>query len=138
MELDLNEIDKIHYEGNLEQKYNAIKDNRFIMEEVIVPISKALKLSLDEVIDIFVRKYDGTALYESHAFAEQAKMGCLGRKVDIDLGLCWISDFFKLITRKEADLIRKKVVEDTLMKNKPYKDALEEGRKLIVALLKEK
>ena len=137
MEPNLKEIDGIQCYGSLEQKYNAIKDNRFIMEEVIVPISKALKLPLNEVIEIFVKKYDGTALYESHAFAEQARMGCLGRKVDIDLGLCWISDFFNLIPKKEADLIRKKVVEDTLMHNKPYKEALEEGRKLVINILKE-
>jgi energy-converting hydrogenase A subunit M len=134
---NLKKIDEIQCDGSLEQKYNVIRDNRFIMEEVIVPISKALKLPLDDVVEIFVKKYDGTALYESHAFAEQARMGCLGRKVDIDLGLCWISDFFNLIPKKEADLIRKKVVEDTLMRNKPYKEALEEGRKLVIALLKE-
>ncbi|WP_292461189.1 DUF1959 domain-containing protein [Methanothermococcus sp.] len=133
---DLKKIDEIQCKGTLEQKYNIIKDNRYIMEEVIVPISKALKLPLEEVIEIFIKKYDGTALYETHAFAEQARMACLGRKVDIDLGLCWISDFFELIPREEADLIRKKVVEDTLMHHKPYREALKIGRKLVINLLK--
>ena len=63
-------------------------------------------------------------------------MGCLGRKVDIDLGLCWIADFFGLISKKDADLIRKRVVEDTIVRKKPYKEALEEGRALTVKLLK--
>ena len=134
---NLKKIDEIQCEGTLEQKYNIIKDNRYLMEEVIVPISNALKLPLEDVIEIFVKKYDGVALYESHAFAEQARMACLGRKVDIDLGLCWISDFFGLIPREEADLIRKKVVEDTLMHHKPYNEALNIGRELIISLLKE-
>ncbi|HIP17257.1 MAG TPA: DUF1959 domain-containing protein [Methanothermococcus okinawensis] len=136
MKLNISEIDKTQYSGSLEQKYNIIKNNRYIMEEVIVPIAKALKLPLEEVVDIFVKKYDGVALYESHAFAEQAKMACLGRRVDVDLGLCWISDFYELISKKEADLIRKKVVEDTLMRGIPYKKALEKGRLLLVELLK--
>ncbi|MBW9220948.1 DUF1959 family protein [Methanothermococcus sp. SCGC AD-155-M21] len=136
MKLNISEIDKTQCSGSLEQKYNIIKNNRYIMEEVIVPIAKALKLPLEEVVDIFVKKYDGAALYESHAFAEQAKMACLGRRVDVDLGLCWISDFYGLISKKEADIIRKKVVEDTLMHGVPYKKALEKGRLLLTELLK--
>ncbi|MDK2789727.1 MAG: energy-converting hydrogenase subunit [Methanothermococcus sp.] len=132
----LEEIDKNYHKGSLDQKYNIIKNNRFIMEEAIIPISKALKLPIDDVIEIFVEKYDGASLYETHAYVEQAKMGCLGRKVDIDLGLCWISDFFGLISKKEADLIRKKVVEDTVLNNKPYEEALKKGRELVVKLLK--
>ena len=73
MELDMGKIDRIQCEGTLEQKYNIIK-NRYVMEEVIVPIAKVLGLSLDEVIELFVKEYDGADLYETHAFAEQAKM----------------------------------------------------------------
>ncbi|EHP84525.1 DUF1959 domain-containing protein [Methanotorris formicicus] len=130
-------MDEKYKKDSLEQKYNIIKDNRYIMEEVIVPISKVLNLPIDEVVEIFVRKCDSATLYELHAYAEQARMGCLGRKVDIDLGLCWLSDFFGLISRKDADLIRKKVVESHILHKKPYKEALEEGRKLILQLLKE-
>jgi energy-converting hydrogenase A subunit M len=130
-------IDEKYKKDSLEQKYNIIRDNRYIMEEVIVPISKVLNLPIDEVVEIFVRKCDSATLYELHAYAEQAKMGCLGRKVDIDLGLCWLSDFFGLISKKDADLIRKKVVESHILYKKPYKEALEEGRKLIIQLLKE-
>ncbi|ABO34435.1 membrane-bound hydrogenase subunit ehaM [Methanococcus maripaludis C5] len=132
----LEEIDKNYENSSLEQKYNIIKGNRYIMEEAIVPISKALKMSMEEVIDVFVKTCDGVALYESHAYVEQAKMGCLGRKVDIDLGLCWIADFFGLISKQDADLIRKRVVEDTIIRKKPYKEALEEGRALTVKILK--
>ena len=130
-------IDENYKKDSLEQKYNIIRDNRYIMEEVIVPISKVLNLPIDEVVEIFVRKCDSATLYELHAYAEQAKMGCLGRKVDIDLGLCWLSDFFGLIKKEEADLIRKKVVESHLLYKKPYKEALEEGRQMIIKLLKE-
>ena len=137
MELDMEKIEGIYYEGVLKQKYNIIK-NRYIMEEVIVPIAKVLGLSLDEVIELFVKEYDGADLYETHAFAEQARMACLGRKVDIDLGLCWICDFYGLISKREGDLIRKKVVEDVLLNNIPYKEALKRGRELLVKLLKEK
>ena len=137
MELDMEKIEGIYYEGVLKQKYNIIK-NRYIMEEVIVPIAKVLGLSLDEVIELFVKEYDGADLYETHAFAEQARMACLGRKVDIDLGLCWICDFYGLISKREGDLIRKKVVEDVLLNNIPYRDALKRGRELLVKLLREK
>ena len=137
MELDMGKIDRIQCEGTLEQKYNIIK-NRYVMEEVIVPIAKVLGLSLDEVIELFVKEYDGADLYETHAFAEQARMACLGRKVDIDLGLCWICDFYGLISKREGDLIRKKVVEDVLLNNIPYRDALKRGRELLVKLLREK
>ena len=136
MDCDLKTMEKDKYKEHLEQKYNSIKDNRYIMEDVIIPIANALKLPLEEVIDIFINKYDGVGLYETHAYGEQARMGCLGRKVDIDLGLCWVCDFFGLISKKDADLIRKKVVEDTLMKKIPYKIALENGRKIVVELLK--
>ncbi|AEF97155.1 DUF1959 domain-containing protein [Methanotorris igneus] len=130
-------IDEKYKKDSLEQKYNIIRDNRYIMEEVIIPISKVLNLPTEEVVEIFVRKCDSATLYELHAYAEQAKMGCLGRRVDIDLGLCWLSDFFGLISKKDADLIRKKVVESHILYKKPYKEALEEGRKLIIQLLKE-
>jgi len=129
------EMEKVYYKSILRQKYNIVK-NRYVMEEVIVPIAKVLGLSLEEVIELFVREYDGADLYESHAFAEQARMACLGRKVDIDLGLCWICDFYRLISKKEGDLIRKKVVEDVLLNNVPYKEALKRGRELLLKLLK--
>ena len=80
-------IDEKYKKDSLEQKYNIIRDNRYIMEEVIVPISKVLNLPIDEVVEIFVRKCDSATLYELHAYAEQAKMGCLWRKMNIDLGL---------------------------------------------------
>ncbi|ABR54677.1 (NiFe)-hydrogenase-3-type complex Eha, EhaM [Methanococcus vannielii SB] len=132
----LEDIDKNYKDSSLKQKYNIIKGNRYIMEEAIVPISKALKLPMDDVVDIFVKIYDSASLYESHAYVEQAKMGCLGRRVDIDLGLCWIADFFGLISKNDADLIRKKVVEDTIIRKKPYNESLEEGRALAVKILK--
>jgi len=132
----LEDIDKNYNDSSLAQKYRIIKGNRYIMEEAIVPISKALKLPMDEVVEIFVKTCDSASLYESHAYVEQAKMGCLGRRVDIDLGLCWISDFFGLISKKDADLIRKRVVEDTIIRKKPYKEALEEGRALTIKILK--
>ncbi|CAB3287449.1 Energy conserving hydrogenase Eha protein M [Methanocaldococcus lauensis] len=136
MEETLN-IDKKYVENSLKQKINVLKDNRFLMDEVFIPISKALKIDVDEVIEIFLKKLDFTSCYELHAYAEQARMGCLGRKVDIDLGLCWLCDFFGLIKKEEADLIRKKVVELHVLYKKPYEEALEEGRKLIIKLLKE-
>jgi len=132
----LEDIDKNYNDSSLAQKYRIIKGNRYIMEEAIVPISKALKLPMDDVVEIFVKTCDSASLYESHAYVEQAKMGCLGRRVDIDLGLCWISDFFGLISKKDADLIRKRVVEDTIIRKKPYKEALEEGRTLTIKILK--
>lgn len=132
----LEDIDKNYNDSSLNQKYRIIKGNRYIMEEAIVPISKALKLPMDDVVEIFVKTCDSASLYESHAYVEQAKMGCLGRRVDIDLGLCWISDFFGLISKKDADLIRKRIVEDTIIRKKPYKEALEEGRALTIKILK--
>ncbi len=134
-DIDMDKIDKVQISGTIKQKYNIIMDNRYIMEEVIVPIAKALKLPVEDVVDIFVKRYDGAGLYETHALSEQARMGCLGRKVDIDLGLCWICDFFDLIDKEEADLIRKKVVEETVLYKKPYKEALEMGRKVLIELL---
>ncbi|HIP91008.1 MAG TPA: DUF1959 domain-containing protein [Methanothermococcus okinawensis] len=131
----MEKIERVYYESILKQKYNIIK-NRYVMEEVIVPIAKVLELPLEEVIELFVRMYDGADLYESYAFAEQARMACLGRKVDIDLGLCWICDFYGLISKREGDLIRKKVVEDVLLNNVPYKEALKRGRELLLKLLK--
>ncbi|ADC68976.1 (NiFe)-hydrogenase-3-type complex Eha, EhaM [Methanocaldococcus sp. FS406-22] len=131
------DIDKKYVENSLKQKMNVLKDNRFLMDDVFIPIAKALKIDVDEVIEIFAKKLDFASCYELHAYAEQAKMGCLGRKVDIDLGLCWLSDFFGLIKKEEADLIRKKVVESHLLYKKPYKEALEEGRQMIIKLLKE-
>ncbi|MBP2172869.1 DUF1959 domain-containing protein [Methanococcus voltae] len=132
-----NYVDKNYDKDSLAQKYNIIKDNRYIMEDAIMPIARALKLPIDEVVGIFASHYDGISLYEIHAYIEQAKMGCLGRKVDIDLGLCWLSDFLGIISKSDADLIRKKVVEDTLINKIDYEKALDKGRKLTIALMKE-
>ncbi|MCS3900914.1 DUF1959 domain-containing protein [Methanococcus voltae] len=132
-----NYVDKTYDKDSLAQKYNIIKDNRYVMEDAIMPISRALKLPIDEVVGIFASHYDGTSLYEIHAYVEQAKMGCLGRKVDIDLGLCWLSDFLGIISKNDADLIRKKVVEDTLINKVDYEKALDKGRKLTIALMKD-
>ncbi|ACX72345.1 MAG: DUF1959 domain-containing protein [Methanococci archaeon] len=131
------DIDKRYVENALKQKMNVLRDNRYLMDDVFIPIAKALKMDVEEVIELFAKKLDFASCYELHAYAEQARMGCLGRKVDIDLGLCWICDFFGLITKEEADLIRKKVVESHLLYKKPYNEALEEGRQMIIKLLKE-
>ncbi len=136
MDCELSKYEKEKYKDHISQKYNIIKDNRYLVEEAIIPIANALKIDYNEVIDIFVKKYDEAGLYELHAYGEQARMGCLGRKVEIDLGLCWICDFFGLITEKDSDLIKKVVVENVIMHKKPYNESLEKGRKMILELLK--
>ncbi|ENN95819.1 (NiFe)-hydrogenase-3-type complex Eha, EhaM [Methanocaldococcus villosus KIN24-T80] len=132
------DVDRKYLEDSIKQKINIIKDNRFLMDNLFLPLAKKLDMDVDEIIEIFLKKVDFASVYELSAYVEQAKMGCLGRKVDIDLGLCYLADFFKLIDRKKADLIRKKVVELHLLYNKPYKDALNVGKKLIIKLLREK
>ncbi|WP_456471888.1 DUF1959 family protein [Methanocaldococcus sp.] len=131
----IEELDKKYLELSNLQKRNVLS-NKYLIEDILIPIAKKLNIELDELIEIIMKKYDFCSCYELHAYGEQAKMGCLGRKVDIDLGLCWLSDFFNLIKRKEADKIRKFVVEKTILYKVPYKDALEEGRKKVIEALK--
>ncbi len=127
--------DKEYLKNSLQQKRNIILDNRYLMDYVFIPISKKLEIDVNELIDIFLKHYDEADLYELTAYVEQARMACLGRKVDIDLGLCWLADFLKLISRKEADQIRKEVVELHLLYKKPYKEALKIGKEKLKSLL---
>ncbi|ADG13947.1 (NiFe)-hydrogenase-3-type complex Eha, EhaM [Methanocaldococcus infernus ME] len=133
----IEELDKKYEELSKKQKRNIFL-NRYLIEDALIPMAKKLGIELEELIDIILEKYDFCSCYEIHAYAEQAKMGCLGRKVDIDLGLCWLSDFFSLIDRKEADKIRKLVVEKTVLYKVPYKDSLKEGREKVIKALRGK
>lgn len=51
------DIDKKYVENSLKQKMNVLKDNRFLMDDVFIPIAKALKIEVEEVIEIFAKKF---------------------------------------------------------------------------------
>ncbi|WP_423792887.1 DUF1959 family protein [Methanocaldococcus indicus] len=130
--MDIKDIDKKYLEDSFKQKINIVRDNRFLMDTVFIPIAKKLDLDVDEVISLFLNKHDFATVYELDAYAEQARMACLGRKVDIDLGLCWLTDFFRLISKRDADEIRKYVVELVVLRNMPYKEALKKGKEILL------
>lgn len=104
-------------------------------EDVVVPLSNELDISPDEFEKILMNHLDMSSLESLHPTFESAKPKCISERLHADLKLCWLCDVMKLIMDDEADLIKKKLVEEVI-NGKKYDDVLDDGKKQILDLLR--
>lgn len=104
-------------------------------EDVVVPLSHELKISVEDFENILMKKLDMSGLEALHARFESAKPICIKQRIHSDLRLCWLVDVMNIITEDEGENIKNKITEEILKNGKSYDEALEAGRKELVELL---
>ncbi|MBQ2832877.1 DUF1959 family protein [Methanobrevibacter sp.] len=105
--------------------------------DIIVPLSKEFDCTVDELEDLFFDLLDMDSLENLHGTFESAEDICLYQKLNADLRLCWFSGTLELISQKEAEDLKMKVLNE-IKDGKSYEDALKEGRLDLFDILKEK
>lgn len=97
-------------------------------EDVIVPFSKELEISSDELEEILMKRLDMSSLEAINPRFESSKLRCIKERIHADLRLCWLCDVMNILTEEEAKNIQNKIALDVLENNKNYEEAIEEGR----------
>ncbi|MCF0226583.1 MAG: DUF1959 domain-containing protein [Methanobrevibacter sp.] len=105
-------------------------------DDIIVPMADEFGISVEEMEDLFMNALDMSSLESLHSTFDSAKFNCLRKQLYIDLRLCWFAGGMELITYEEAEDIQNRLASEVYMHNKPYDEALEEGRKEILEILK--
>lgn len=98
-------------------------------KDVIIPFARELDITPDELEELLMKKLDMSSLEAINPRFESAKIRCIKERIHSDLKLCWLCDVMNIITEEEAETIKDKIAYDVLEKNKPYKEAVEKGRK---------
>jgi len=105
-------------------------------EDIIVPISKELKTSPEELEEILIKRLDMSSLEALHPRFESSKPRCTKERIHSDLRLCWLCDVMNILTEEEAEKIKDKIAFEILKENKSYEDAIKDGRKELLTYLK--
>ena len=119
----------------LRMKKRIIKSYRW-REDLIIPFSKELKITPEELEEILMKRLDMSSLEAIHPRFESSRYRCTKEKVHSDLKLCWVSDVMNLLTDEEAEDIKNRITTKIVKDNEPYEKALEEGRREMVEYLK--
>ncbi|UTB34098.1 MAG: DUF1959 domain-containing protein [Methanobacterium sp. ERen5] len=94
----------------------------------MVPFSKELEISPEELEEILMKRLDMSSLQAINPRYESSKLRCLKERIHADLRLCWLCDIMNILTKEEAKTIRDKIAYNVLENNKNYKEAIEDGR----------
>jgi energy-converting hydrogenase A subunit M len=105
-------------------------------EDVVVPLSSELKISVEEFENILMKKLDMSSLEALHGRFESAKPRCIKERIHADLRLCWLVDVMNILTEEEAEDIKNKITNEILKKGKSYDEALKNGREELLELLR--
>ena len=97
-------------------------------EDVIVPFSKELEISPEELEEILMKRLDMSSLEAINPRFESSKLRCLKERIHADLRLCWLCDVMNILTKEEAKTIQDKIAYNVLENNKNYEEAIEDGR----------
>jgi len=97
-------------------------------EDVIVPFSKELEISPEELEEILMKRLDMSSLEAINPRFESSKLRCLKERIHADLRLCWLCDVMNILTKEEAKTIQNKIAYNVLENNKNYEEAIEDGR----------
>ena len=119
----------------LRMKRRIVKSYRW-QEDLIIPFSKELKITPEELEEILMKRLDMSSLEALHPRFESSKYRCIKERVHSDLKLCWLSDVMNLLTKDEAEDIKNRITTKIVNQNEPYQKALNEGRKEMVEYLK--
>lgn len=105
-------------------------------EDVVIPLATELEISTEELEKILMNHLDMSSLEALHPTFESARPICLSARLHSELRLCWLSDVLEIITEKEANEIKVKLV-DEIINGKDYEEALEDGKKQILDFLQQ-
>ncbi|MGN0094027.1 MAG: DUF1959 domain-containing protein [Methanobrevibacter sp.] len=104
-------------------------------DDLIVPLSKELGISVEEFEDILMKNLDMSSLEALHSTYESAIPEEIMMRLHIDLRFIWYVDVLQLFSQEEARDIKFKLTEEVLH-GKDYNDAVDEGRKILVEKLR--
>ncbi len=119
----------------LRMKRRIIKSFRW-QEDIIIPLSRELKIIPEELEEILMKRLDMSSLEALQPRFESSKFRCTKERIHSDLKLCWLSDVMNLLTLEEAEEIKNSIASKIVTENESYEKALEEGRKELVEYLK--
>lgn len=105
-------------------------------EDIIIPFSKELKITTEELEEILMKRLDMASLEALHPRFESSKFRCTKERIHSDLKLCWLSDVMNILSQDEAEQIKNRIASEIVYQNESYQKALEEGRKELVEYLK--
>lgn len=105
-------------------------------EDIIIPFSKELEITSDELEEILMKRLDMSSLEAIHPRFESSLLRCTKERIHSDLKLCLLCDVMDLLTEEEAEDIKTKISIKIFKEDKNYEKALEEGRKELVEYLK--
>ena len=97
-------------------------------EDVVKPLAKELEITTEELEELLMKRLDMSSLEAINPRFESSKLRCLKERIHSDLRLCWLCDVMDILTEEESEKIQDKIAFEVLRENKPYKEALEEGR----------
>jgi energy-converting hydrogenase A subunit M len=104
-------------------------------EDIVTPLATEFGVSNEEIEKILMNHLDMSSLEALHPTFESARPKCIARKLHADLRLCWFCDVMEIITVEEALRIKKSLVEE-IINGKNYNEALDDGKKQVLDLLK--
>lgn len=105
-------------------------------EDVISPFSDELKISQEELEEILMKRLDMASLEALQPRLESSRLRCTKEKIHADLKFCWLSDVMNILTEDETEEIKNKIAFEVLNEDKPYEDAIEDGRRELLEYLK--
>ena len=105
-------------------------------EDIIIPFSKELKITPEELEEIMIRRLDMSSLEAIHPRFESAKLRCIKERVHSDLRLCVLVDVMNLLTEEESENIKTRTAIKIIKDEESYEKFLDEGRKELVEHLK--
>ena len=97
-------------------------------KDVVKPLAKELEITTEELEELLMKRLDMSSLEAINPRFESAKLRCLKERIHSDLRLCWLCDVMDILTEEESEIIQHKIAVDVLRDNKPYEQAIEEGR----------
>ena len=114
-------------------KERILKSYRW-QEDIILPFSKEMDISPEQLEAILIKRLDMSSLEALHPRFEQSKVRCIKDKIHADLKLCWLLDIMDIISLDEANAIKNKIVKE-VVEGTSYEDAMADGKKELIQFL---
>ncbi|MGB9936911.1 MAG: DUF1959 family protein [Methanobacterium sp.] len=103
-------------------------------EDIILPFSKEMGITPNELEKILMKRLDMSSLEALHPRFESSKYLCIIDRLHSDLKICWLSDVMNIISKEKADAIKDKIAKEVI-EGKSYDDAIADGKKELIEYL---
>jgi energy-converting hydrogenase A subunit M len=104
-------------------------------EDIVIPLSEELEISTEDLEQILIKRLDMSSLEAMQPRFESARARCIKERIHADLRLCWLLDVMDIISLDQAEHLKSKITKEVL-EGKNYDDALEEGKKELLEILR--